>query len=241
VEIAAAGWRLVHYRRTKDTLDCTGNWSHCTGAWNICAVDFVKVVGQQDPNKDQPILAPADGTIIQASHDPNGGDYLQIEHGAGGRVSLFLHLDKPLFTSTTLSQYKRDHSNELPTVKQGDVIGLMGYGAPLPPAAITCITKSWPTKARPRASVCWGLMACAQFGNGATRYLDQSTGWQRARTGADRADCAAPAVAPPRTRAGWRARSMGCELVAERRTRVIGAMNTIHHQCRTGGSSNAGL
>lgn len=105
--------------------------THTSGVWNKCAIDIVKELGKQAPNENQPVLSVADGKIIKAGTDPTAlgnGNFIMIEHGDGGRVSLYLHLNNPLYDAAKLAQYKQTHGGELPRIQQGDVIGYMGWG-----------------------------------------------------------------------------------------------------------------
>lgn len=126
--LPSGGWYIS--QGPKDTINCAQDGtSHCYGVWNICAIDVVKVLGNRSANENQPILSAADGTIVRAGFDDiGGGNYLMIEHGDGGRVSLYLHLNSPLYTKSTLREYKNSHNGGLPSVRQGDIVGYMGWG-----------------------------------------------------------------------------------------------------------------
>ncbi len=126
--LPAGDWQISQGPKT--TLNCAASWSsHCTGSWNMCAIDIVKTLGEQSTTKGQPVLAAADGKIVFARYDTSGGgNVIMIEHGDNGRTSAYLHLDSPIYVEQTYTAYIKNHNNNLPVVKQGDVIGYIGWG-----------------------------------------------------------------------------------------------------------------
>jgi len=69
--------------------------SHCPGGGvvNEYALDIVADTGKDDDTLGVPILSPADGTVLDKFWDPyGGGNVLKVEHGDGGPVSVYFHI-----------------------------------------------------------------------------------------------------------------------------------------------------
>jgi len=90
--------------------------SHCAPTWvvNEYALDIVSASEKNIKTMGAPVLAPADGTVIDQFWDGyGGGNVLKIEHGKGGPVTLYMHL----------SEYSVEKNT---VVKQGDQVAKIG-------------------------------------------------------------------------------------------------------------------
>lgn len=90
--------------------------SHCAPTWavNEYALDIVSASEKSIKTLGAPVLAPADGTVVDEFWDGyGGGNVLKIEHGTGGPVTLYMHL--------------RGYSvDKKANVKQGDQVAMIG-------------------------------------------------------------------------------------------------------------------
>lgn len=90
--------------------------SHCAGSGpiNEYALDIVSASEKTIKTMGAPVLAPADGTVIDEFWDGyGGGNVLKIEHGNGGFVTIYLHLSEYLVGKNV-------------KVKQGDPVARIG-------------------------------------------------------------------------------------------------------------------
>ncbi len=107
--LSAGEWKIT--QGDKDSCVST----HClpTHPINQYALD---IVSKHGTTLRSPILAPADGTVYKKFTDPyGGGKVLKIEHGNGGPVSIYLHLDG----------YVEGLVEDQP-IKQGEVVAYIG-------------------------------------------------------------------------------------------------------------------
>lgn len=90
--------------------------SHCAGSgvFNEYAIDIVSASETTIKTMGAPVLAPADGTVLDEFWDGYGGGWvLKIEHGMGGPVTVYFHLSEYLVGKNA-------------TVKQGDWVARIG-------------------------------------------------------------------------------------------------------------------
>jgi hypothetical protein len=90
--------------------------SHCAPTWeiNLYALDIVSADEKTISTMGASVLAPADGKVIAEFWDGyGGGNVLKIEHGAGGPVSVYLHLSSYIAALNS-------------SVKQGDPVARIG-------------------------------------------------------------------------------------------------------------------
>jgi len=114
-----AGWKLPlpagNWLITQGDKDSCVS-SHCAPTWvvNEYALDIVSASEKNIKTMGAPVLAPADGTVIDQFWDGyGGGNVLKIEHGKGGPVTLYMHLSDYSVGKNTV-------------VKQGDQVAKIG-------------------------------------------------------------------------------------------------------------------
>jgi hypothetical protein len=91
--------------------------SHCAPTWvvNEYALDLVSGSEKDIKTLGATVLAPADGTVIDEFWDGyGGGNVMKIEHGDGGPVTLYMHLQ---------AEYLVEKKTR---VKQGDPVAKIG-------------------------------------------------------------------------------------------------------------------